>query len=364
MRTRCLAEIGIYSVGIVLAGSASSRFVIAQDGVAVGPWKTGAAITCPSGKIIPRNTPISGPNVTAADLCGSDPAPAARTAAPSSLSEALTPAVQSLGYSLGQQLGKAILGDPAATAANAAAAQQRALAAQERARAAQQLNNSGIYLFKQKNYTGAINEFQQALNIAPDDANILRNLASAKQQLKNTAVAAQTSGALGQFLGNTPANAGNFDSGQLTRSSSANPNASVLSLVNLDSDSNVVDLRGATSASPESLKSQLDGLLTNRAPASAPPDPLVVLPEARDIELLFQPPQSTPSSFPGQQRPANEPKPLNPIDAEEQTKAQVEAIFGKPGGLDDVMLQQIQDDAIAGISKPAPAKTAPVLPHN
>jgi hypothetical protein len=35
------------------------------------PWKTGVAITCTDGRTIPAGTAISGPNVTAADLCGS-----------------------------------------------------------------------------------------------------------------------------------------------------------------------------------------------------------------------------------------------------------------------------------------------------
>jgi Tetratricopeptide repeat len=276
---------------------------------------------------------------------------AAAPTAPATVNPALANSVQSLGYSLGQELGKAIFGDPAAKAAAAAEAQKRERAAQERAHAAQLLNNSGIYLLKQKNYIGAINEFQQALNIAPNDANILHNLASARQQLKDTAVAAKTSSALGGVLGGDP-----------PIQAVPGPDGSPLSLVNLDAS--VVDLSGTSNASPESLKSQLDGLLTKHDPASTPPDPLVVLPEARDIELLFAPPQSTQSGFTGPQRPASEFKPRNPMDDEEQTKAQVEALFGKPGGLDDVMLQEIQDDALAGISKPAPTKIAPVLPHN
>lgn len=145
--------------------------------------------------------------------------------------------------------------------------------------AAQQLNNSGIYLLKQKNYTGAIHEFEQALAITPNDPNILHNLALAKQHVKDTAVAGQTSGELGQFLGGAPARTGLFGSDQVTYSSVANLNSSALSLLNLDA--NVVDLRSASSTSPESLKSQLDSLLTNPAPASAPPDPLVVQPQVR-----------------------------------------------------------------------------------
>ena len=40
-------------------------------GVAVGPWRTGVAVTCPDGRTIPAHTAISGPNVSAAELCGS-----------------------------------------------------------------------------------------------------------------------------------------------------------------------------------------------------------------------------------------------------------------------------------------------------
>lgn len=37
---------------------------------AVGPWRTGVAVTCPGGRVIPANTVISGPDVTPAQLCG------------------------------------------------------------------------------------------------------------------------------------------------------------------------------------------------------------------------------------------------------------------------------------------------------
>jgi hypothetical protein len=159
---------------------------------------------------------------------------------------------------------------------------------QQRELAAQQLNNSGLYLLKQRNYASAINEFQKALATNPNDSNALHNLALAKQKLKDAAVAGQTSGALGQFLGNAPANTGLFGFAQLTGSTTANPNASALSLVNLDSDANVVDLRGTTKTyvDPESLKGQLDGVLGTNAPASAPPGPQVVLPQDKDMELL------------------------------------------------------------------------------
>ncbi|MGC2211135.1 MAG: tetratricopeptide repeat protein [Candidatus Korobacteraceae bacterium] len=248
--------------------------------------------------------------------CGNAPAAPAASAAPAApaapaLNPALANAAQSIGYSLGQQLGKALFGDPAAQAAAAAAAQQNALAAQQRALAAQQLYNSGIYLFKQRDYSGAINEFQKALAISPNDANILHDLARAKQQIKDTAVAAQTSGELGKFLYDAPANAGTTGSNQLP---TANPNASALSLVNLDanavdfrglpgntaapgtipnSDPNVVNLSGTTSTSPASLKSQIDAVFGNPTLASAPPAAQVT---PADVSAVFDKPLPDPNA--------------------------------------------------------------------
>ena len=166
-------------------------------------------------------------------------------------------------------------------------------AQQQRELAAQQLNNSGIYLLKQKDYVGAINEFQKALAITPNDQNVQRNLALAKQQLKDAASAGQTSDALRRLLGNAPANGERFDFYQLTNSSVANPSASPLGLVNLEAG--VVDLRGTTRTSPEALKSDLDTIFANKAPASASPRLNVVPPQDKDMELLFQ---SSPTSPP------------------------------------------------------------------
>jgi hypothetical protein len=137
-------------------------------------------------------------------------------------------------------------------------------AQQQRNLAAQQLDNSGMYLLKQRTHTGtkgAITEFQNALANTPNDGNILHHLAMAQQQLKDLAAATQTSGALDSLLNRAPV-------GTDQHPSVASPNASALSLVNLDPK--VVDLRGATSASPKSLKSQLDEVFA-KAPASAPP---------------------------------------------------------------------------------------------
>jgi hypothetical protein len=188
------------------------------------------------------------------------------------------------GNMIGQALGQLLFGKPTPPTEPAQPDPEQ----QQRELAAQQLNNSGRYLLKQKNYAGAINEFQKALATNPNDSNSLHNLAMAKQQQKDAAVAGQTSGALGQFLGNPPANTGLFSFAQLTGSTTANPNASALSLVNLDSDANVVDFRGTTKTAvdPESLKGQLDGVLGNNTAASEAPGSQVVTPQDKDMELL------------------------------------------------------------------------------
>jgi tetratricopeptide (TPR) repeat protein len=197
------------------------------------------------------------------------------------------------GNMIGQALGQLLFGSPAPPPVSSQPDPEQ----QQRELAAQQLNNSGLYLLKQKNYAGAINEFQKALATNPNDSNTLRNLAMAKQQQKDAAVAGQTSRALGQFLGNAPANTGPFGFAQLTGSTAANPNASTLSLVNLDSDTNVVDLRGTTKTSvyPESLKGQLDEVLGTTAPPPAAPDAQAGPPQAQDIGQVFQSPASGPA---------------------------------------------------------------------
>lgn len=74
----------------------------------------------------------------------------------------------------------------------------------QRALAAKQLNNSGIYLLNRKprDYAGAINEFQKALEQTPNDAMIAANLRYAKELQKKATAAEQTSNMLGNVLGN------------------------------------------------------------------------------------------------------------------------------------------------------------------
>ena len=61
--------------------------------------------------------------------------------------------------------------------------QQQILAEQQRQRelAAQQLNNSGLYLLRQNDYDGAINEFTRALAQTPNDPAIQANLDQARK---------------------------------------------------------------------------------------------------------------------------------------------------------------------------------------
>ncbi len=267
---------------------------------------------------------------------------------------------EQLGTALGNITGDAMLkgihnvlhGTPAKPAAPINSEQQ------QRALAAQQLNNSGIYLLNRRprDYAGAINEFQKALQQTPNDATIASNLEYARRRQKEAAVAGQTSNMLGNVLGNNtpPANPSNspaytalspnvFKSvnldpnvvdfrGMFHNSSSGMAgsylpaaNANALNAVLTGSDAGVVDLRGATrtSVDPKSLQTQINGIFGNNVPASEPPDPRVGRPQAQEINSLFQSPQAAT----GTQRSATEAKPAG---AEKQTKEQIENLFSKP----------------------------------
>ena len=230
------------------------------------------------------------------------------------------------GYMIGQGLHNILFGQPRPlTTPLDPAARQRALAAE-------QLNNSGIYLLKKNDCDGAINEFQQALNLAPNDRNIASNLQLAKQRQKNVADAAKTSNALGTLLGTaqdipnngpwgsaSPLNLVNLDPNVVDfrgmgHTSSTNPNSSFVNTVITGSDSNTVDLSNLKKnyIAPKLLEGQIDSLLGH--PISGPGQ---ISPQEQ-IDKLFQPPQS--SSAPGS----------NPPDSEQQTKAKVNAIFSNP----------------------------------
>ena len=237
------------------------------------------------------------------------------------------------GYMVGQGLHQLLFGPPAAPPAPEDPVQQQLRLA------AEQLNNSGLYLLKQKNYTGAIHEFQQALSNSPNDRIILRNLALAKQKLRDGAVAMQTSGALGQILGSTPSSGWAFNLNSPAQTSDANPFAPALSLVNLDSDTRVVDLRDAS-------KTWVDAGAFKGQPGAAPRSPLVNLPTAQDIELLF--PGGPAAEFPSQ---------LVLPQAKD-----IELLFPGPPPSKPVVLPQAKD--IELLFQPPAQKNAPAAPHN
>ena len=241
------------------------------------------------------------------------------------------------GYMIGQGLHNILFGQPKPlTATLDPATQQRALAAE-------QLNNSGIYLLKKNDYAGAINEFQQALNQAPNDANILFNLQLAKQRQKNAADAAKTSNALGNLLGTAARSSGNGPLGPLNslnlvnldpdvvdfrgmgHTSSANPNSSFLNTVITGSDSNTVDMGNLKKnyIDPKLLQGEINRVLANPVPVPAQMSP------QEQIGKLFQPPQSAQSSGITPPQPPSE-RGVNPLDSEQQTKAKVNAIFSSP----------------------------------
>jgi tetratricopeptide (TPR) repeat protein len=189
----------------------------------------------------------------------------------------------------------------------------------QRQLAAQQLNKSGIYLFRQKNYAGAINEFQKALAITPNDGNILHNLALAKQRLKDVAVAARTSGALGQLLDTAPDTAGSLNSDEMASSRAAGGNESALDSVDLGSDPSVVDLRGTTKThvdhpanAQETLRS-LDAALGNRPDADA----------KRQLDDFAN------TNLPQDPEPNNGPGTLNPKPNAEQTAKEIDQTLGQ-----------------------------------
>lgn len=235
------------------------------------------------------------------------------------------------GYMVGQGLHQLLFGPKAAPPAPEDPAQQ------QRRLAAEQLNNSGVYLVKQRNYAGAIHEFQQALSNEPNDPTIRRNLEFAEQKLKDASVAAHTSGALGQILGNTPSSGWAFNLNSSKQTSVATPGASALSLVNLDSDTQVVDLRDAN-------KTSIDAGALKGSPGAA--SPLVELPEAQDIELLF----------PG--GPAAE----SPSQLVLPQASDIEMLFPGPVASGPVVLPQAQD--IELLFQPPAQEKAPALPHN
>ncbi|HEX8926169.1 MAG TPA: tetratricopeptide repeat protein, partial [Terriglobales bacterium] len=178
---------------------------------------------------------------------------------------------------------------------------------QQRALAAQQLHNSGIYLMRQHNYSGAINEFQKALALTPNDPAIKRDLQHVLDLQKQSAAAGKTSETLGDILSGATTAPGapaapapkqympvNVDPnlvdlrgigpGTPASASSNLPaaNANRLNAVITGSDPSTVDLRRANKSSVNSLKSQIDSLFGGpvATPDSSAPSP-------QDIDQIF-----------------------------------------------------------------------------
>ena len=206
------------------------------------------------------------------------------------------------------------------------------LAEDQRTLAARQLNNSGIYLLNRhpRDFAGAINEFQKALQQTPNDAVIAGNLQYARRLQKDSATAGQTSNMLGNLLGNNPShfnasdnpalagippnvfNVTNLDPNvvdfrgmfhnslpQTGYSYLPAANANALNAILTGSDAGVVDLRGATKTSvdPKSVQTQIGGIFAKPVLAAEPPNPTVSRP---------------------------------PADSEKQTKMQIDSLFSKP----------------------------------
>jgi hypothetical protein len=214
---------------------------------------------------------------------------------------------------------------------------------QQRSVAADQLNKSGIYLFNQRDYPGALNEFQKALALTPGNVNISHNVTLALQRITEQAEAAKRSQALGTVLGSAGQGTGNPFNVPSIAMPLNSPDAVRLSR-NLGGDGSVL-LQGST---PVSLKEQIDAVWGK--PSAEPPDPRLQLPEAKDIELLFDPPG-----------PASATIPSNPA---QPSPSAIDAVF-QQSGVDDYMEQKIMQDAISGIDVPASSNaTAKPGPHN
>ncbi len=259
-----------------------------------------------------------------------------------------TGSAEQLGTALGNMTGDMMLkgihnafhGTPARPAAAVNSEQQ------QRELAARQLNNSGIYLLNRRprDYAGAINEFEKALQQTPNDATIATNLQYAKRLQKDSVAAGQTSNMLGNLLGNNSSSVGpnnsaipgispnvfnqvNLDPNVVdfrgkfrnslpgTAMSYLPPtNANALNTVLTGSDPGFVDLRGATrtSVDPKSLQTQFDGIFGKRVPMIQPPDPTVSRPQV----------QAT-----GGTQSSATPRPAS---AEKNTKEQINDLFSKP----------------------------------
>ena len=292
-------------------------------------------------------------------------------------------------------------------AAQAAAQQAAAREAQRQAtlRAAHAANDAGLSFWKRHEWGAAVEQFRQALARSPGDKVIQSNLAKATEQLRqeqwqetrkqeDTNMASQMSATLQQLSAGMPDFDGhNSGSVPATGSGAAldfmpagntAPPAKAIGQTNDGAgaqaqptpwqDPNVVDLRGTTKTSvdPVAMKNTASAQpAAFRKNAPAPPSPNVQLPQNQDIELLIPPPSKPQSAWPGAQRPANEPKLVNPLDKEKETQELAKAIFESPA-MEDLMLKEMLKDADKVPTSPTVNTAAPASkttttaagPHN
>jgi hypothetical protein len=191
--------------------------------------------------------------------------------------------------------------------------------------AARQLNNSGIYLLNRKprDFAGAINEFQKALQETPNDSVIAENLRYAKRLQKESVSAGQTSSLLGGLLGE-PAALGAASGNPL--SAGATPN--LFNSVNLDP--NVVDFRGMFRNSlPTTGNSYLPAANVNalHAVLTGSDSSVVDLSHASTTSVDPKSVQTQINTIFGRPVAVAVPK---PPEAKEQIKGQIQDLFPKP----------------------------------
>ncbi len=240
-------------------------------------------------------------------------------------------------------------------------------------------NALGVALVRQGKFDEARKAYERALKLEPNTPLYHQNLESlnqAQQQLRadaefqraDHAAATAALGQLREAVGRAPAG-GNAPASGLALASGDQAAA-----MDAWTDSGVVDLRGTvrTAPNPAVLGTPAPGpgrRFVSDLRLAPPPDPRLVTPLPQDIELLFPPPP--PSRWPGPQRPANQPKLVNPLDHaplppdKQPQDSDIDFLF--PGAAaqqeEDMMLQGlIEMTAKLPTNVPARAPAPPVQP--
>jgi hypothetical protein len=273
---------------------------------------------------------------------------------------------------------------PQQIAAQQAAAQAAAEAAAKEAqrqailRQAHQANDVGRSFWNRHEWGAAVQSFREALAKSPGDKVIQSNLAKATEQLRQEQWQqtlkqedANTASQMGATLHRLTEAMPDFDGHNTTSAppsgtsagldflpatSAAPTSAAVGNQSNASAvqsqptpwqDPNVVDLRGTTKTAvdPVAMKGSGTNVSSSfRKNAPPPPAPGVELPQNQDIELSGTAPSKPKSAWPGEQRPANKPKLINPLDEEERTKELAKAVFENPA-TEDLMLKGMMEGA-------------------